>query len=203
LGVDTGFYKPTGEQKENFVVGLGTIYHAKGVDRAIRAVGAIAEDIRPDLVWVGNGAFETELQEYQLLSQDLGVNFITKIHIADNEVISLLSRAAAMIYTSRLEPFGYAPLEANACGTAVVGIAEGGVKETVCHGTNGYLAPDNDPVKIGEYLTRLVSSREYATEMGAKAREHVVNYWGLEKGTDNIESVLLSMAARNSDRKNR
>jgi len=199
LGVDTELYKSTGEQKENFVVGLGTIYHAKGVDRAIRAVGTIAKDIRPDLIWVGNGAFETELQEYQRLSQELGVNFITKIHIADNEVISLLSRAAAMIYTSRLEPFGYAPLEANACGTAVVGIAEGGVKETVCHGTNGFLAPDNDPEKMGEYLSRLVSSREYATEMGTKAREHVVKCWGLEKGTDNIETVLLSMVGKNSD----
>lgn len=30
LGIDTDYYKPAGEPKENFVVGPGSIYHAKG-----------------------------------------------------------------------------------------------------------------------------------------------------------------------------
>lgn len=196
LGVDTDLYKPTGEAKENFVVGLGTIYHAKGVDRAIRAVGTIDKEIRPDLIWVGNGAFGSDLEEYQRLSQELGVNFVTKIHIPDNEVISLLSRAAAMIYTSRLEPFGYAPLEANACGTAVVGIAEGGVKETVKHGMNGFLVPDDDPVELGRLILKVIEDPKTAADLGLQAREHVLKEWSLDKGSDNIEVLLRKLVSQ-------
>ena len=50
-----------------------------------------------------------------------------------------------MIYMPHNEPFGFAPLEANACGTPVVALAEGGVKETVVTGVNGTLVSDEDP----------------------------------------------------------
>jgi glycosyltransferase involved in cell wall biosynthesis len=193
LGINSDYYKPTGEQKEDIVVGLGTIYHAKGVDRAIRAIGTIAEDIRPELIWIGNGASEWELQDYQRLAKGLGVRFTPQIHISDNEVISYLSRATAMIYTSRLEPFGLAPLEANACGTPVVGIAEGGVKETIRNGINGFLACDDDPFVIGELLSRFCKDRQLALDMGKQARQHVIESWNMKTCADNIEKNLLRL----------
>jgi len=189
LGIDTDLYKPTGEQKENFVVGLGTIYHAKGPDRAIRAVGTIPREIRPTLVWVGNGAYQSDLDDYFRLAASLGVNFLPRLHIPDSEVISLLSRACAIVFTSRLEPFGLAPLEANACGTAAVGIAEGGVKETVVNGVNGFLALEDDPQQLGALITRLCN-RLFAVDMGVASREHVLHSWNLECCTDNIENAL-------------
>lgn len=194
LGIDTTRYVPTGEPKEAFVVGLGTIYHGKGVDRAIRALGTLPAGKRPALVWVGNGSWPEDLQDYQRLAARLGVEFSVKEHISDHEVISLLSRATAMIYTSRLEPFGLAPLEANACGTPVVGIAEGGIKETVRDGVNGFLAVDDDPQAMGELLLRFVDSPDLVKTMGARAREYVMTEWNLERATDNLERHLKTLA---------
>ncbi len=196
LGVDSDYYKPTGEAKEPFVVGLGTLYHGKGVDRAIRAVGAIPAAKRPPLVWVGNGASKEDLEGYRTLSKKLGVNFVPKIHVPDSEVISLLSRATAMLFTSRLEPFGLAPLEANACGTAVVGIAEGGVRESIADGVNGFLSPDDDPDTLGSLVQRFVDSPDLAMRMGMAAREHVQTHWSMASGTDRVESMLATLAAR-------
>jgi glycosyltransferase involved in cell wall biosynthesis len=190
LGIDTEQYRPTGEPKETFVVGLGSIYHGKGVDRAIRAVGAIPKPKRPALVWIGNGANKGDLIEYQGLAAELQVELVTKLNISDKDVISLLSRAAAMVYTSRLEPFGLAPLEANACGTAVVGIAEGGVKETIVDGVNGFLVNEDDAEMIGGALEKLIASPEFARNLGLKAREYVIANWNLSKATDAIESKL-------------
>lgn len=195
LGIDTDYYKPSGGQKGNYVVGLGTIYHAKGVDRAIRAVGTIKKGGRPDLIWIGNGAYEHDLKMYNKLAKELEVNFVTKIHIPDEEVIDLLGKALAMVYTSRLEPFGLAPLEANACGTPVVGIAEGGVKETIKDGVNGYLANEDNPQILGELISKFVDNPGLSREMGLRAIEYVKNNWNMDVGTNNIEHQLVQLSS--------
>jgi len=50
-----------------------------------------------------------------------------------------------MVYSARLEPFGLAPLEANACATPVVAVAEGGVRESIRNGVNGVLISERRP----------------------------------------------------------
>jgi glycosyltransferase involved in cell wall biosynthesis len=194
LGVDTAAFTPSGERREPFVVGLGTFYHAKGIDRAIRALGTIPAAKRPRLVWIGNGAWPDDLRQYERLATRAGVDFTAKVDATNGEVVNLLSRALAMIYTSRLEPFGLAPLEANACGTPVVGIAEGGIKETIRDGVNGWLASDDDPEAIGKLVERFVDSPGLADTMGARARDYVTAEWSLERSTDNIERYLTSLA---------
>jgi glycosyltransferase involved in cell wall biosynthesis len=195
LGIDTEYYRPTGETKEDYVIGIGTIYHGKGIDRAVKAIATIEKEKRPDLIWIGNGASPHDLKKYDLLARELGVNLIPKIHISDKEVVSLLSKAAAMIYTPRLEPFGLAPLEANSCGTCVVGIAEGGVKETVKDGVNGFLVREDDPIGLGQLLYRFVDNRQLAHDMGVSAREYVINSWNVRMATDNIEGYLTQLNA--------
>jgi glycosyltransferase involved in cell wall biosynthesis len=196
LGIDTAHYSPTGEPKENFIVGIGYIYHGKGVDRAIRALSTIPKEKRPSLVWVGNSASQHDLQNYTALAKSLEVDFVPKIHIPDAEVISLLSRALAMVYTSRLEPFGLAPLEANACGTPVVAIAEGGVRETIKEGVNGFLTNADDPEMVGNLIVKFIDDPKLSVRMGMLAREFVVQHWNMQFCIDNIESHLTGLVER-------
>jgi len=200
LGIDTDFYHPSGERKENYVVGVGTIYYGKGVDRAIRAVATIRKERRPDLVWIANAASAHDLQEYNRLAREHQVNFFPRVNVLDHEVVSLLSRATAMIYTSRLEPFGMAPLEANACGTVVVAIAEGGVRETIRDGINGFLVHEDDSQVLGECLSKIIESPALAVAMGTQAREYVRAHWNMEQCTNNIESMLLNLRQSGTQR---
>jgi glycosyltransferase involved in cell wall biosynthesis len=98
-----------------------------------------------------------------------------------------------MIYTSRLEPFRLAPLEANACGTPVVGIAEGGIRETVRHGISGFVSADDDPHRLGDLVRRFIDDLRFAIQMGAQARDYVATEWSMAKCTDNIESHLSTL----------
>ena len=193
LGIDTDFYHPAGEKKEQYVVGLGTIYHGKGIDRAIRALATISPKWRPPLVWIGNGASAHDLKGYSLLAKELSVQFEARTNIPDEEVIRLLSHALVMVYTSRLEPFGLAPLEANACGTPVVGIAEGGIRETIRDGVNGLLARHDDSRELGELISRFVRDVRLSEAMGKQAREYVMREWNMKKCTENIEGYLLGL----------
>jgi len=190
LGIDTELFRPTGSPKEKFVVGLGGIYLGKGVERAIRAIGAVPEAIRPPLIWIGNFGGHDYQTEIERLACSLGVLFVPKIRIPDAEVVDLLSRATAMIYTPRLEPFGFAPLEANACGTPVVAIAEGGVRESIHPGLNGLLVDSDDPAALARALVELLEDPEKAERMGTAARRHVMEQWTLASAIDRLEARL-------------
>lgn len=193
LGVDTNHFHPSTAEKLPFVVGLGTIQHAKGIDRAIRAIATIDHAVRPTLVWIANAVSHADHREYTLLASSLDVAFEARIGITDDELIATVSRASAMVYTSRLEPFGFAPLEANACGTAVVAIAEGGVKETMRDGVTGFVVQDDDPIALGRHIRALTTDLTLAKTLGLSARDHVVRHWDLSAGTDAIERALLAM----------
>ena len=110
LGVDTDLFTPISLPKEAFVIGLGAMAHHKGLDRAILSVASIERIRRPTLVWIGNAASDTYLDEMKALALASGVEFVPKLLMTQEELIEDLSKAAAMIYTSRLEPFGFAPL---------------------------------------------------------------------------------------------
>ena len=191
LGIDTELFRPTGSPREDFVVGLGSIGFHKGIDRAISALGTIEAAKRPNLVWIGNGVDDSYQKDIEGLAASLGVNLRFMLRISDEEVVDWLSRAAALIYTSRLEPFGFAPLEANACGTPVVAIAEGGVRESIREGINGLLIDDDDPIAIGERILKLLENENLAREMSEKAKQYILDNWTWQRAVDRLESLMF------------
>ena len=194
LGVDSELFRPLGLPRQLAIVGLGAIHPYKGVDTAIEAVGTIPEGRRPELWWIGNFANDAYQRRLVDLAASLKVKFLPRVSVSEEEVVDTLNRAAAMIYTSRLEPFGFAPLEANACGTPVVAIAEGGVRETVVDGVNGILVPERQPELIGRALTRILEEPEWAKMLGESARAHVVEVWKWERSVGYVEGALAEVA---------
>jgi glycosyltransferase involved in cell wall biosynthesis len=193
LGINVNLFEPLYLPRENMVVGLGAIYASKGIDRSVRAIGAIKASMRPSLVWIGNFVDPNYLAEVEKLALSLEVNFVPKVSISDREIVTLLNQASVMIYTPILEPFGFAPLEANSCGTPVVAIAEGGVRETIQHGINGLLVNGNEPVQLGGAISSFLNNKELIDEMGENARQHVLEVWSLEKAVERLEKCLMSL----------
>jgi glycosyltransferase involved in cell wall biosynthesis len=200
LGVDTDKFRPTGEPRETYAIGLGGVDVIKGVDRAIQALAAIPAEKRPRLVWIGNYSDHNAQRAAENLASALGVRFELKVRVSDGELVSLLSRAALMIYTSRLEPFGYAPLEANACGTAVVAVAEGGVRETVHNGINGLLVPGADPMLLANAISRIIDDPLFAHELGQRAMHYVRENWSLPLAIDRLEASFEKLLASDGGR---
>jgi glycosyltransferase involved in cell wall biosynthesis len=106
---------------------------------------------------------------------------------------SILSKAAIMIYTPSLEPFGLAPLEANLCGTYVVAVAEGGVRESIIDGKNGRLIYNYDESEISKVILKFITDLTYAKLKGDEACLFVRENWSIQKMADNIESELKKL----------
>jgi glycosyltransferase involved in cell wall biosynthesis len=191
LGIDPECFRPSGEPIASYVMGLGGLAHNKGVDRAIRALGCVDSHKRPELLWVGNFSSAEYEKELQTLAARSGVRLTVKIRVSDKELGSLLSRAAMLLYTSRLEPFGLAPLEANACGTPVVAIAEGGVRETIEHEQNGLLVDGDDPKKLARLIERLIDNPEFAAELRERSLRYVRAKWHIKDAVDRLEAALF------------
>jgi glycosyltransferase involved in cell wall biosynthesis len=195
LGVDADAFRPARE-KRPYAVGLGTITPSKRVDYAIRALATIGPAERPSLVWVANRESPPYLERVRSLAEDLGVQFEPRVMVPQEELAAILGGAAVMIYAPRLEPFGYAPLEANACGTWVVGIAEGGLRETIAPGENGDLLDPGRLDLVGRAIARYTGNLDLAQEAGLKASRHVRENWGVDGSIGRLEEQLLEVVGR-------
>ena len=187
LGIDTANFTRSAAPKEPFVIGLGSLSFHKRPVFAVQCIGTIPKEKRPKLVWVGNAGSADEARRE---AEKLGVEFEVRTLIPDAELKDLLSRAAVMIYASHLEPFGYAPLEANACGTAVVALAEGGIRETMNHPHCGVLIPNLDREAFGRALLSYCSDLSFAAEAGKNARAYVENIWSNDSAAERLEQEI-------------
>lgn len=191
LGINTELFRPVAPiLKKPYIIGVGNLFFHKNPALAIEAAGLIAAKKRPVVVWVSNMKNEDYYQSLLQKAAELDVTFEVKEMISDDELVALLSGAICMTYTSKLEPFGFAPLEANACQTPVVALAQGGVRETIIDGTNGFLCQEN-ATEFAEKITYLIEHSDKREAMAQKALEVVHEKWTLEAATKRLENALL------------
>jgi glycosyltransferase involved in cell wall biosynthesis len=192
LGVDSALFVARGRPREDFVVGLGAFSPEKNIESVIEAL-ALLPDPRPRLVWVGSVVQQRYLGRLQGLARVRNVMFEPRVAIDDDELVDVLNRAALMVYAPRLEPFGLATIEANACATPVVAIAEGGVRETVEHGVNGLLVAHSSD--LAGAVQRLVQDKAYARLLGEQGARLARERWSLASAAERIERALVNAAA--------
>jgi glycosyltransferase involved in cell wall biosynthesis len=192
LGINTDLFVDRRLERTNTVVGLGSFTRAKNIWLCIEALSLIPHS-RPKLVWVGNTA-TSYLDEMCALARERHVDFEPNVSILDEELLDILNRAQAMLYAPWLEPFGLAPLEANACGVPVIAVAEGGVRETIVDGNTGLLI-EKDPASMASAISKLVSNPTLARELGMNARQNVEKNWSMVAAIDRLEQRLVRYAA--------
>lgn len=186
-GVDTAFFYDRNLAREPFVLGVGSFTWHKNIPFCLEALRLMPPP-RPPLVWIGNGGSRRRAEELREYAVALGVEFRPFYDVSDEELAAYYNRAKAMIFCPRLEPFGLAPLEANACGLPVAGIKEGGLRETICNGVNGLLVePTREAVAQG--LMLLISTEEWPS-WSARARRHVEQSWSLKDSVARLEKQL-------------
>ncbi|MFI5057709.1 MAG: glycosyltransferase family 4 protein [Candidatus Acidiferrales bacterium] len=199
LGIDTEKFVNRYEKREPTAVSVGMLGPTKNVEFIIRSVATTSVQIRPKLLWIANMTDPPYLKQMRRLAEVSGVNFEVKQRIEDSELVDILNRARMMLYAPRLEPFGYAPLEANACGLPVIAVAEGGVRETIRDGVNGILV-EHDPLSMASAIERLMRDGELARRLGENACLLVRDKWSLPSSIDRVESRLRSTLTKAQER---
>ena len=186
-GVNLEGFRPLKDiLRENFVLSVGELSPRKGFDFIIKSLGYIVMQKRPILKLACNKVDEQERMKLQDLAAQNGVNLEILIDLSTDELRILYNKARFCVYSPVLEPFGLVPLEAMACGTAVVGIKEGGVKESVVHEQTGLLI-ERDIKKFSEAILRLLDNPTLAEQYGENGRDYVLKNWTWERSTEQLE----------------
>lgn len=195
LGVDTDLFHPQRLQREGLVLAVGSVNPIKGFDFLITSLALIPAELRPPLLIVGAFAVPEEHQYLLALAAQHRVDVEFKIMVKDEELVSLYNRARMTLCAPVLEPFGFTPLESMACGTPVVGVAEGGVRETVRSGETGFLV-DRDPADFAAAIARLLCDSDLTEAMGQRGADYVRQRWNWAESTASLERSLLQAAGR-------
>lgn len=191
--VDTERFRPLNLARDNYVVSVGMLKPIKGYDFLIKSLSQIPSASRPRLVLVSNSRSEDEADYLSELAVHRHVELEFKTMVDDQELVSIYNQAICTVYAPVMESFGLVPLESMACGTPVVGIREGGVRETVVHGTTGLLA-DRDPAEFAEAVMLLMENQELRERLGRQGRAYVLEEWNWDKAIARLNRHLEEVA---------
>jgi len=199
LGIDTDLFRPLDVPEENFVLSVGSCRPSKGYDFIIRSLALIEPEIRPKLIIISNFSLPEWKLYLEQLASELKVDLEILDLIDDKTLVLLYNQAKLVLYAPYMEPFGLVPLESMSCGTPVVAVKEGGVRETVIHNKTG-LHVERDEKLFAAATIRLLSKDLERYKMSKISIKTVENFWTLEHAGNrllwHLNRVLDSKTAK-------
>lgn len=168
LGVDTEFFNPQNVEKEFDVLYIGSRQPVDNYPLLEKALPLIKKKIIVREVF-----FEDEW-------------------LSASEMRNLYRKSKLVVALGKSEPFGLIPLEAMACGVPVIAVNEGGYKETIINGKNGYLISRN-PEELAKKIENLMNEKK-RKEIGEFAREYVKKRWTWQNRIQELEKTLEKIA---------
>ena len=154
----------------------------KRVDRIVEAFRALPAH---RLVVTSDGSQRKALEA--LAADAPNISFTGSV--SDAELIDWIGGALATVYLPQDEDFGLSPVESMAAGKPVLGVAEGGLLETVIPGQTGWLlSPDPSVEEIRAAVVGIEPAEAHAMRA---ACEHQAHRFGLERFLDGVGAALL------------
>lgn len=176
--------------------GDGEYYVSTARLEPYKRVGVIVEAFRrmPDrqLVVASGGSDEPRLR--RLAAGCDNIRFTGWLSTA--EMRELVGGALATVYIPTDEDFGMSPVESMAAGKPVIGVAEGGVRETVVDGETGILvSPDSDAETLAAAVVRLSPADARAMRLACERRAAA---FGRERFLNRMREIIDSTVAQRS-----
>jgi glycosyltransferase involved in cell wall biosynthesis/O-antigen/teichoic acid export membrane protein len=164
-GVELDAFAPGERSDEPTLLFLGRLKRYKQIEYLLSVVEQLP-GVTLDIA--GDGDHREELEAEIKLR---GIEDRVRMHgfVDEATKLHLLQRAWVHATASPREGWCLTVMEAAACGTPTVGVAEGGVKESVVHGETGLLATSAE--EFVDHTRRLVEDHDLRERLGQQALE--------------------------------
>lgn len=172
---------------------VGRIAREKNIRNLIASLDHVSADAPPrHLVLVGDG----ELRK--LIDREVADrNNLTWLPYCESplHLSELYSAADLFVHAGRYETFGLVALEAQACGTPVLVVREGGVEDAVDGEIPPIVARDGSALAIGQAIERFLRSGDTPQRRAAR-RTRIETHFSIESTFDRMLSLYEHLIAR-------
>lgn len=180
--------------REPLVVYLGNFRRYKAIHVLVEALPLVFGECGSAKAVIagrrGEEDYERELHG-RVVALGLADRVRFAVNISENEKKSLLGRARVLVLPSRLEGFGIAVLEANACGVPVV--ASSGVpSDAVRDGWNGLRVPFGDARALAGATVQLLNDDDLHARLSRNAVNHA-RLFGLNEVGAQFEKLVQNV----------
>jgi glycosyltransferase involved in cell wall biosynthesis len=111
-------------------------------------------------------------------------------------MVNIYQNADALLFPTRLEGFGLAALEAQACGLPVIATECSSLPEVVEQGVTGILCPQDDVAAFADAAQRLSADPDLWHRMAKAARARAEARFNIETMVDRYLAVYRSLLSR-------
>lgn len=147
---------------------------------------------RPRWVILGDGPERRRL-ERRAYEMDIVDDVEFAGFVPDEQLPQYYAAASCYLHTAIEESFGLSVIEAAYCGTPIVAVDEGGVRETVEHGVTGWLVAST-PVDLATSVRATLTSPDSGRGMGQAGHRRISARYRWDQGAADI--VRLAQAQR-------
>jgi glycosyltransferase involved in cell wall biosynthesis len=195
-GVDLDFYSPSQNPDENSnslqILWLSRIQKYKGIFDALLAFQKFQKS-HPDAQFLiaGSGPFKPQVEEF--IAKNQLENSVKLLGFIDQEQKrTLLQQSRFLVQSSYKEGWGLTVIEANACGTPVIGNFAPGLKDSILDQKTGLLYQFADSDDLAQKMTLLWND----PQMHAEFKKNALNWaqkltW--ENASTQTEKILLNL----------
>jgi sugar transferase (PEP-CTERM/EpsH1 system associated) len=207
--VDTGRFAPDAGARQAtreklalgdaFTIGaVGRMVAIKDYDTLLAAIGAVVlKGIEVRALLVGDGPELPRLRRLVANSPQLAGRVLW---VGASDVVpQLLNAMDVFVQPSLSEGMSNTVLEAMATGLPVLATRTGGNPEIMVEGRYGWLFTPSDAKLLADQIQQLAVAPRMRQELGAAARGHVLEQFGLQRMLDSYTDLYLQLASSGAD----
>lgn len=192
LGIDTDLFTASSFEPENYLLCVGALIRQKGYRFLIESLALVEKKVRPVFWIVANHIDIEERAIIERMADQLGVSIKIETVTDNQRLVEIYNRAKLFIYAPYDEALGLTPLEAMSCGTSVVAVGEGGVRETVPNRPGAWLV-ERDAHQFAEQVSNILQAQN-VSPFADQNRDYVCQNWQWEPNVRALEQELIDVA---------
>jgi len=183
--------KPT-SAPANRLLWIGNLDARSGALTAAKALQLLREekmDVSLNIYGRGDSGYIAELRSF-VAQHQLPVEFQSISNI-NRDLPTIYRKHDVLLHTTEWnEPYSLAPVEAMACGLAVIGTAAGGAGELFRHGENALAYMPGDEGELASRIQQIVQQPDLRYRLADNAQQEVLAKYNETAVADRIENYL-------------
>jgi glycosyltransferase involved in cell wall biosynthesis len=187
----------TSKTKEPTLVYVGRVKKYKRLDHLIKAMVIVKQKVPNAKCVIAGKGDDDVYRKLEALAERLGLksSVIFEGGVDEERKLGLMRKAWVFVNPSMKEGFSIASLEAQACGTPIVGYRIPGLVYCVKDNVTGLLVPDGDYRALAEAIVYLLTHEDSRLKMSSNASQHALSFsW--DYSAKNFMRILLQVASK-------